>query len=178
MTRMIWAIMVGLFASVVPAQAQPVPISKFPLVGPGPGTEAGQVYLTKAPRELLVRIEVSGLTPGWHAVHFHSVADCSDAGFKMSGGHVHDMAGGASVHGLLNPGETDLGDLPNIYAAADGRANAEIFAPNLSLGAAAGRLNLLDSDGSALVVHASADDHSSQPIGGAGARVACAAIRQ
>ncbi len=177
MTRMIWAITVGLFASAVPAQAQPVSTSKFLLVGPGPSAQAGRVELTQAPHGLLVRIEASGLTPGWHAAHFHSVADCSDAGFKASGGHVHDMAAAASVHGLLNPDETDLGDLPNIYAGADGRANAEIFAPALSLGAVTGRANLLDSDGSALVIHASADDHQSQPIGGAGARVACAAIR-
>jgi len=31
--------------------------------------------------------------------------------------------------------------------------------------------------GSALLIHAAADDYLSQPIGGAGARVACAAIK-
>ena len=33
------------------------------------------------------------------------------------------------------------------------------------------------ADGSALVIHAAADDHQTQPIGGAGARVACAVIK-
>ena len=47
----------------------------------------------------------------------------------------------------------------------------------ISLGEASGRLNILDADGSALIIHASPDDHSSQPIGGAGARIACAPIR-
>jgi Cu-Zn family superoxide dismutase len=36
---------------------------------------------------------------------------------------------------------------------------------------------LKDADGSAVVIHANADDHMAQPIGGAGARVACAEVR-
>ena len=36
---------------------------------------------------------------------------------------------------------------------------------------------LRDADGSALVVHLNADDHMAQPIGGAGARVACAVVK-
>ena len=35
----------------------------------------------------------------------------------------------------------------------------------------------LQADGSAIVVHASPDDHKSQPIGGAGARAACGVIK-
>lgn len=134
----------------------------------------GTVKVSQAPHGVILRVEASGITPGWHGMHIHAVATCGDAGFKASGGHVH--GDGGSVHGLLNANETDLGDLPNIYAGPDGKASAEVFAPNLSLGDVAGRLNLLDPDGSALVIHASPDDHSSQPIGGAGARVACAAI--
>ena len=37
---------------------------------------------------------------------------------------------------------------------------------------------LWDEDGSAVVIHANPDDHRSQPIGGAGERVACAVITQ
>jgi Cu-Zn family superoxide dismutase len=80
------------------------------------------------------------------------------------------------VHGLLNPDATEAGDLPNLYVAADGSANAEIFSSYVSLGGAAGRASLTDADGSALVIHAAADDHRTQPIGGAGARIACGAI--
>lgn len=146
------------------------------VVGEG-GKAVGTVVLTEAPRGLLIKVDISGLTPGWHGMHVHSVATCADAGFKASGGHVHGASAATSIHGMLNEQETDLGDLPNIFAGADGHAAAEVFAPYLSLGDSAGRLNILDGDGSALVVHAAADDHQTQPIGGAGARVGCAAIR-
>ncbi len=85
----------------------------------------------------------------------------------------HDMP---VAHGLLNPAANETGDLPNLYAAADGTAMAEIFTPSVSL-SVADRAPLLDADGSALVIHAAPDDHTSQPIGGAGARVACAVIK-
>jgi len=158
-----------------PASAQAAS-QRAEIVGEG-GKALGDVTFTQAPKGILLRVRVSGLAPGWHGMHIHSVATCADVGFKASGGHVHAASATAPVHGLLSPLETDLGDLPNIYAGADGLANAEVFASSLSLGEAAGRLNLLDSDGSALIIHASPDDHVSQPIGGAGARVACAPIK-
>lgn len=147
-----------------------------PLSGPN-GSEIGSVRLIEAPRGILVRIDVSGLEPGWHGVHLHQKADCSDPAFKNSGGHVHGAGVPQSVHGLLNPRATDLGDIPNIHASDNGDAKAEFFVPDLALAPATGRYNLRDSDGAALVIHAQADDHRSQPIGGAGARVACALIR-
>ena len=161
--------------SLAGAHAQAAPRSAD-VVGPG-GQKVGTLEVVQAPRGVLLRIELSGLTPGWHGMHVHSVATCADAGFKASGGHVHEAGIVTAVHGLLNDKETDLGDLPNIHAGADGTAAAEVFAPNLSLGPASGRLNLLDADGSALIVHAAPDDHLSQPIGGAGARLACAPIK-
>ena len=39
-----------------------------------------------------------------------------------------------------------------------------------------GDRGLLDEDASALVIHANPDDHMSQPVGGAGGRVACGVI--
>ena len=79
-------------------------------------------------------------------------------------------------HGLLNPEGPDDGDLPNLYVAEDGTAEAEIYSTRVTLSGAEERAMLLDEDGAAIVVHEGSDDHMSQPIGGAGARVACAAI--
>lgn len=155
-----------------PALAGPAPVT-VPLKGPA-GQDMGSATLTEAPRGLIVRVEAKGLAPGWHGLHFHEKADCSSADFKSAGGHMHhDMP---VAHGLLNPAANETGDLPNLYAAADGTAMAEIFTPSVSL-SVADRAPLLDADGSALVIHAAPDDHTSQPIGGAGARVACAVIK-
>lgn len=136
------------------------------------GSEIGEALFKEAPAGVLFRLDVTGLSPGWHGIHFHQVGDCSDGaeGFKKSGPHVDP---GAREHGLLHEGGPEEGDLPNIFAAGDGRARAEIFRAGATLGGEAG---LIDQDGFAVIVHANADDHETQPIGGAGDRVACAAV--
>jgi superoxide dismutase, Cu-Zn family len=129
----------------------------------------GSVTLVAAPKGVLLKVDASGLTPGWHAIHLHAKGDCSDAKFTAAGGHTHGAA--PVVHGLLNPAATDTGDLPNIYAGHDGVAKAELFTTMATLEA------LQDADGSAVVIHAKPDDYTTQPIGGAGDRVGCAVIK-
>ena len=133
------------------------------------GAAAGTVSVVPAPKGMLLKVDVKGLTPGWHAIHVHEKGDCSDAAFKAAGGHTH--AGTPPVHGLLNVSANDTGDLPNIHVAADGTARAELFTALLTADA------ISDADGSAIVIHAKPDDHQSQPIGGAGDRVACGVFK-
>ena len=140
------------------------------------GGKIGEVTLTNGRSGVLLRLTASGLTPGWHAMHFHATGDCSDQGFQKSGAHINHEDH-KTPHGLLNPEGPDFGELPNIHVAADGTVNAEAFSALVSLDAASSRPNLLDADWSALVIHASPDDHVTQPMGGAGARVSCAVIR-
>lgn len=162
-------------AALVAGPVQAAPTSRTSdLKGPA-GAKLGTVSVTEAPGGVIVRIAASGLTPGWHGAHFHEKGDCSDAAFKKSGGHVHGVA--PAVHGLLNPALNESGDLPNIFAASDGKANAELYSTFVSLSGTGSRASLLDADGSALVIHAGSDDYSSQPIGGAGDRVACAVLK-
>ncbi len=143
------------------------------------GRAIGQAQFTEAPTGVLIRMEFSpgALESGWHGLHLHTRGDCSDfaAGFQASGGHL-GMAEGIA-HGLRNPAGPEAGDLPNIFAGAGG-FGAEMFSPYVTLHSAPvnGRAPLLDADGTALMIHAAADDHQTQPIGGAGARVACAAL--
>lgn len=144
------------------------------------GKVIGSVTVTPAPKGVILRVEATGLSEGWHGIHFHAKGDCGDtAKFQNSGGHVHDTSAGALVHGLLNPAANDAGDLTNIYAGKDGVAKAEIFSTLVTYTTVdgSGKSALKDADGAAVVVHAAADDYTSQPIGGAGARVACAVIK-
>lgn len=143
----------------------------------------GYVALSESPagQGVLMRVHLAGLTPGWHGIHLHQVGTCADYedGFKASGGHVDPDE---REHGLANADGPERADLPNIYAGSDGRATVEIFNSGVALRAseaAAANIGphpLLDADGFAVVVHENPDDHVTQPIGGAGARVACAAI--
>ena len=133
------------------------------------GASAGTVTMVPAPKGMLLKVDAMGLTPGWHAIHVHEKGDCSDAAFRSAGAHTH--AGTPAVHGLLNPDANDTGDLPNIFVGKDGTARAELFTALLTEAA------VTDADGSAIVIHAKADDHMTQPIGGAGDRVACGVVR-
>lgn len=140
------------------------------------GDTVGEVQVTGAPHGVLLRVTAEKLTPGWHGIHLHAKGDCGDAQFKSAGGHI--AHGDKVPHGLLNPDGHDFGDLPNLYADAKGDAHAEFYSDFVRLKTAEGdHPALLDTDGSALVIHAQADDYKTQPIGGAGARVACAVIR-
>lgn len=136
------------------------------------GETIGKLSIRDGANTLVMRvtIQAGGLPPGWHGIHFHAVGDCSDPKFMNSKAHVnHDQ----SKHGLLNPDGPDEGDLPNIFAGQDGSANAEVSSET----ALTGEGGLKDGDGSALIVHANEDDHTTQPIGGAGDRIACAVIK-
>ena len=135
------------------------------------GREIGTARFEQGPTGVLIRMEIGpgGLTPGWHGVHLHEIGDCSDVGtYQLSGGH-HGKEPGA--HGLMNPDRgPEPGDLPNAWAAADGSAGYEAFTMLTELAPAMG------ADGLSIIVHASEDDHRSQPIGGAGPRVACGVV--
>ncbi len=138
------------------------------------GKTIGAFTLWGTNRGVVGRLELmaGALKPGWHAIHFHAVGDCSDtAKFENAKGHINLRH---REHGLLNPKGPDSGDLPNVFALSDGSANAEVSSQLVSL---RGRRTLLDADGSALVIHANADDYATQPTGGSGDRVACSVIK-
>ena len=130
------------------------------------GDPIGTVVMQQGSGGFLVTVMVEGLEPGPHGIHIHSVGTCTPD-FKASGGHINVDN---RQHGLLNPDGPDNGDLPNIYATVDGAVQSELFTtlvdPDL----------LMDDDGSAIVIHENRDDHTSQPIGGAGGRVACGVL--
>ncbi|AYG93809.1 superoxide dismutase family protein [Brevundimonas naejangsanensis] len=141
----------------------------------GQGAAIGQATLTQGSTGLLIKVEASGLTPGWHGIHIHATGQC-ESPFTSAGAHINH-GDPKKPHGLLNAEGPDDGDLPNVFADATGAVHAEVFTSHARLSQNGPGQWLLDADGSALVIHANADDHSSQPIGGAGERVACAVIK-
>lgn len=143
----------------------------------GAGNKAlGTATLVEAPTGVLIRVDLRGLPPGDKGMHIHAVGTCEDHdhGFVASKAHLNPQG---RKHGLLNPEGPDAGDLPNVRVHADGTAIAEFFTTLASLSGQGGRPALLDADGAALVLHANPDDHTSQPIGGAGARIGCGVVK-
>ena len=138
------------------------------------GRSIGTAAFTQGPTGVLIQVEAEGLTPGWHGVHIHATGQCA-APFTSAGGHVNH-AEPKAPHGLLNAGGPDDGDLPNLHVGADGKVKAQLFSSLIRLAAEGPGQPLLDADGSSIVIHANADDQVSQPIGGAGDRVACGVV--
>lgn len=158
------------YGSDLPERATPGDFGEATLVNAS-GARMGRAILRQGPTGLLIRIEATGLTPGWHGVHIHSVGECT-APFTSAGAHVNH-AETKAPHGLLAAEGPDAGDLPNLFAAADGSVAAEVFTTQARIAREGPGQWLWDADGSAIVIHANVDDHLTQPIGGAGERVAC-----
>lgn len=136
------------------------------------GKPIGTVRLEQTGAGVLITTDLAGLPPGEHAFHIHEKGLCDPAdGFKSAGGHYEP---GKHMHGFLDPAGPHAGDMPNQFVAADGALHAAVINHVVTLGKGAGPL--ADADGSALVIHAGADDYASQPAGAAGGRIACAVI--
>ena len=144
------------------------------------GEEIGTINIKQGPEGVLMNVDIKGLPAGAHGFHIHSVGDCSDHDhFKMAKGHISDDD---DKHGLLNPEGPEAGDLPNLIVPENGEVAIELYANDLEITAseaddADDEEVLLDADGSAFMIHADPDDHMTQPIGGAGARIACGVIK-
>jgi Cu-Zn family superoxide dismutase len=139
------------------------------LVSPD-GRAVGTVTLIEGPNGVLVQADVTGLSPGGHGFHIHTVGAC-EPDFSAAGDHFNP---GESGHGFMHEGGQHAGDLPNIYAAADGTARADFFTAAVTLTPGVEN-SIFDADGSAIIVHAKPDGYGESA--GAGDRAACGVIR-
>jgi Cu-Zn family superoxide dismutase len=135
------------------------------------GRAVGLLRLRDTSNGVRISGELTGLPPGLHAFHIHTTGKCEAPTFESAGGHLNY---GGKKHGFDNPEGFHAGDLPNVHVSTAGTATVETFATQVRL--AVGGASLTDADGSALVVHAAADDHRTDPAGAAGDRIACGVI--
>ena len=160
-------------ASVYPnaqAPATSAPAAKATLKD-AQGKTLGEATLRDSAAGVLVKLDLQNVAPGPHAFHIHTVGKCDAPDFMTAGGHFNPTT---MKHGLLATGGPHAGDMPNLFVPADGKLSVEVLDSNVTL--AAGGKSVFDADGSALVLHATADDYATDPAGNAGGRIACGVV--
>jgi Cu-Zn family superoxide dismutase len=131
------------------------------------GAEAGWARLQQSGNDVVMRIEAKSLSPGMHGVHIHTVGKCEAPDFASAGGHWNPAG---RQHGKYNPAGAHMGDAPNLIVDGAGKGTLLTTLKGASLAA------LRDADGSAIVIHAVADDYLTDPSGNSGARIVCGVI--
>lgn len=133
------------------------------------GQEIGTAAISSLGNEIRISLTVTGTPGSVHGLHLHAVGKC-EAPFSSAGPHLNPAG---HQHGRDNPQGAHLGDLPNITIGQSGTGTASA---SLGTDSAAISTALFDADGTAIVLHAAADDYRTDPSGNSGARIACGVL--
>jgi len=131
------------------------------------GKAVGTVMVWQQGPGVGLQLNLHGLTPGEHAIHFHTNAKCEGPDFKSAGAHFNPEN---KKHGLENPEGHHAGDMQNFTAGSDGTAKTTVTNKDITLGS--DNHSVFSNGGTAIVIHAV----STETTSGAPPRIACGVI--
>ena len=129
------------------------------------GKSIGHVTLEENPHGLLMTGDLKNLPAGEHAIHIHETGKCEAPTFKSAGGHFNPTS---KQHGVRNEQGAHGGDMPNLVVPKSGESEVPVLPAGPHAQKKSGPTAVMDSDGSAVVVHAKADDYSTSQRGNCG----------
>jgi Cu-Zn family superoxide dismutase len=136
------------------------------------GRNVGSAAIKSAGKGIEIKLNLYDMPAGEHAIHIHQNAKCDPPDFKSAGPHFNPEG---KKHGLDNPEGPHAGDMPNFIVDHNGKAkNVTVRDPNVRVGK--GSDSVFSNGGTALIIHAKADDLKTDPAGNAGDRIACGVI--
>ncbi len=140
------------------------------------GNQVGTAEFVEGPNGVTITANLQpgqdAAGPGEHGVHIHETGDVTPD-FEAAGAHLNPTG---AEHGLQNPNGPHAGDLPGMTVNEDGSASYQTTTDLATL--SGGDRAILDSDGSALVIHRGADDQETDPSGNTGGRAIAGVIQE
>lgn len=138
------------------------------------GLNIGSAIFKQGSEGVVMRIKIHNLPEGIHGMHFHEAGNCSD--LRLVDEAKATTTTPERMHGFLNADGPLEADLPNLIVSKDGTTQVELYSNMISIAGVGWKPELLDNNGSALIIRDLEDDHITQPAGNAGVPIACGVI--